>query len=409
MWPLRRLKTIADVTVSTVDKLTVEGQVPVRLCNYTDVYAGGDIRDDRPFMTATATPEQVRRFRLRVGQTLITKDSETADDIGAPAYVAESAPALVCGYHLAMLTPRSSEAHPRYLYWAVRSEYCREQLSAAALGVTRFGLRIDAIEGLTIPLPPLDEQQRIVTQLDAENAKIDGVTARRCHMLDRLDERTQAVRAEWWQHWAETSGTVPLRRVGARVEQGWSPRCDAVSADPHEWGVLKTSAVSGNTFNPIENKRLPDGVAVERRWQVRDGDLLVVRGSGSVRSVGAVAVAEAGPRLLTISDLLYRIRGLMGPPKFFAEAMRAPQVRQIIEGTIRTDAGQTLKLRSDDVTHLPVPAVPAERRSEALDDLRERFGRTTQLRDALSRQVLLIAEHRRSLIASAIVGEKEAV
>jgi type I restriction enzyme S subunit len=61
-WELRRLKTLARVYLSNVDKTSVEGQVPVRLCNYVDVYHNEQIVGSIEFMAATATPEQVGRF-----------------------------------------------------------------------------------------------------------------------------------------------------------------------------------------------------------------------------------------------------------------------------------------------------------------------------------------------------------
>lgn len=54
--------------VSTVDRLAISGEVPVRLGNYVDVYKC-DVIDSRiPFMEATATPEEVEPFRLRGGE-----------------------------------------------------------------------------------------------------------------------------------------------------------------------------------------------------------------------------------------------------------------------------------------------------------------------------------------------------
>jgi type I restriction enzyme S subunit len=50
------------VYLSNVDKTSVEGQVPVRLCNYVDVYHNEQIVGSIEFMAATATPEQVGRF-----------------------------------------------------------------------------------------------------------------------------------------------------------------------------------------------------------------------------------------------------------------------------------------------------------------------------------------------------------
>ena len=37
-WKVRRLRTIAEIRVSNVDKHTREDEIPVRLCNYVDVY-----------------------------------------------------------------------------------------------------------------------------------------------------------------------------------------------------------------------------------------------------------------------------------------------------------------------------------------------------------------------------------
>ncbi len=56
--------------VSNVDKHTVEGEVPVRLCNYVDVYKNDVIHGGMNFMWATATEDEARRFRVRIGDVL---------------------------------------------------------------------------------------------------------------------------------------------------------------------------------------------------------------------------------------------------------------------------------------------------------------------------------------------------
>src|SRR5262245_34412990 len=45
-WEVRRLKTLARVELSNVDKKSVEGEESVRLCNYTDVYYNERITGD---------------------------------------------------------------------------------------------------------------------------------------------------------------------------------------------------------------------------------------------------------------------------------------------------------------------------------------------------------------------------
>jgi type I restriction enzyme S subunit len=55
-WEVRRLKTIASIQLSNIDKKSVEGQEPVRLCNYVDVYYNDRITPDLELMAATASP-----------------------------------------------------------------------------------------------------------------------------------------------------------------------------------------------------------------------------------------------------------------------------------------------------------------------------------------------------------------
>ncbi len=105
-WELRRLRTVAEMRVSNVDKHADENEIPVRLCNYVDVYKNKRISQDMTFMKATASCEEIERFRLHTDDVLITKDSETWDDIGVPALVTEPADDLISGYHLALLRPK---------------------------------------------------------------------------------------------------------------------------------------------------------------------------------------------------------------------------------------------------------------------------------------------------------------
>jgi type I restriction enzyme S subunit len=97
-WDVRRLKNIASASLSNVDKKSLEGQDAVRLCNYVDVYYNERITPDLDFMAATATLDQIKRFWLRAGDVLVTKDSESWTDIAVPAVVAEDLPDVLCGY-----------------------------------------------------------------------------------------------------------------------------------------------------------------------------------------------------------------------------------------------------------------------------------------------------------------------
>lgn len=193
-WEVRRLRNVVDLRVSNVDKLTLEDENPVQLCNYVDVYKNERITDRLQFMSATASDEEVLRFRLEEGDVLITKDSEMWNDIGVPALVEWSAPSLVCGYHLAILRPRAALIWGEYLLRAMQDTTVAYQLHVEANGVTRYGLSQDAIKSAWIPLPPMPEQVDIAGHIDEALNDIDTSTENARRSIELLREyRTRLI------------------------------------------------------------------------------------------------------------------------------------------------------------------------------------------------------------------------
>ena len=192
-WRISRLRDVARLFVSNVDKGSEPGEEAVRLCNYVDVYKNDIIHAAMPFMRATAQPDEIRRFALRIGDVVITKDSEDWKDIGVPAFVASSAPDLVCGYHLAILRANPHLVLGRYLYWLLKSPAAAYQFSVRANGVTRYGFSHGAIKEITVSLPSLDEQALFIRFLDHANRLIRRYIAAKRKLIALLNEQKQAI------------------------------------------------------------------------------------------------------------------------------------------------------------------------------------------------------------------------
>ena len=192
-WEIRRIMSVADMRVSNVDKHTNAGEMPVRLCNYVDVYKNERITSNLTFMRATASGSEIDRFSLRVGDVLITKDSETWDDIGVPALVTETADDLICGYHLAMLRP-TGEVFGPYLFRTLQTTIVAHQFHIEAKGVTRYGLTHNAIQAVTVALPPMEEQTIITKYIDETINDIDVTAKRARRQIELMEEyRTRLI------------------------------------------------------------------------------------------------------------------------------------------------------------------------------------------------------------------------
>ena len=192
-WSVERLKSAANYWVSNVDKVAAVDEKPVRLCNYTDVYYHEKIRSEIGFMVTTATSREIRRFGLQVGDVLITKDSEDWSDIAVPALVVESAPDLVCGYHLAIVRPKEKKLLGRFLLRTLQAGPVNGQFQVAATGVTRYGLPKSSIGEACLPVPSRDEQRAIADFLDQQTIKIDTLVAKKRTLIKRLKEKRTAL------------------------------------------------------------------------------------------------------------------------------------------------------------------------------------------------------------------------
>jgi type I restriction enzyme, S subunit len=181
-WREVTLTSVAEPRFSSVDKITVAGEEPVRLCNYTDVYDNDYITSDLEFMHASATEREIDRFGLQIGDVIITKDSETPNDIGISSVVDYDAPDLVCGYHLALIRPNKEAVDPTFLSKQLTHSRLAKYFGRMANGLTRYGLPIGSVHNAPIWLPTeLNEQVAIggtLRLVDEAIAKTQNVIAK---------------------------------------------------------------------------------------------------------------------------------------------------------------------------------------------------------------------------------------
>lgn len=192
-WRVRKLKHVAAVSFSSVDKHTLEGEGPVRLCNYVDVYYNDHITPDLEFMEATAAAEEKAKFALREGDVLVTKDSEEWDDIAVSARAGAGLDGVLCGYHLALIRPRPAVLDGAYLFRAFSARGINDQFRVEATGVTRYGLSKYGLDNGLFPVPPVDVQRAIAAFLDRETERIDGLIAKKERQIELLEEKRAAL------------------------------------------------------------------------------------------------------------------------------------------------------------------------------------------------------------------------
>ena len=416
-WRVTRLDAVADVLFSNVDKHTMDGEEPVRLCNYVDVYKNDRITSGIDFMEASAEEREIRKFQIRRGDVLATKDSEEADDIAIPSLVAEDLPGVLCGYHLAMIRPRFPSVSGPFLAWLHASKSFRAQYEAKAVGVTRFGLSQYAFRAARIPLPPLLEQQRIAAYLDGSCAAIDAAVAAKRRQLETLDALRKSI-----IHRAATKGLSPaaprratgvgwfgeiprhwrcehLKRFTTRIQTGMTPRTDR--PDYYFDGTVPWFAPG--SYNGDIELREPRKLVNELAWN--EGELRMFP-SGTVFLVGIGATIGKVGLVPTKASCNQQLIGIVCGHRMHSRYL-AYQFK-IYEDVIPGIASATTLSIFDQVKtgYLPTLQPPREEQGAICAHLDVKLAEVKQIASGIESQISILKAYRKSLIHECVTGQR---
>lgn len=408
-WRLLRLRHVVEMRVSNVDKLTNDDEEPVRLCNYVDVYRNDRITDRISFMWATATSAEIDRFHLVIGDVLITKDSEAWNDIGVPSLVTHSAPDLICGYHLALLRPRSGVLAGSYGLHVLGTPFVAHQFHVKAIGVTRYGLSHNSIKDVTIPVPPFSEQVAIARYIDHMDRRMSPYIRAKQKLIGLLEEQKQSI-----VHHAATRGldtAVPLKRSGV----------DWLGDVPEHWDIQRNGQLfvqrneTGFAELPILEVSLRTGVRI-RDFDTSDRKQ-VMSDRGKYKRALKGDIAYNTMRMWQGAAGVAPIDGLVSPAyvvarprrgtesRYFGHLFRTPAFMGEVDRYSRGIVKDRNRPYWEDFKQMPSPCPPTEEQVRIADAIDERTLAVNETIRQAQREIKLIREYRTRLTADLVTGK----
>ena len=415
-WTVRRLRNLAEMRASNVDKHVRDEEQPVRLCNYVDVYKHERIGPDIDFMPATAKADEFDRFKLATGDVLITKDSEDWTDIGVPALV-EGAPGdVLCGYHLALLRPHADLMQGQFLLRALQTKAVASQFHIRANGVTRYGLSHDAIKSVWLPVPPLSEQVAIARLLDNISSRIDRYIHAKKKLIGLQEEQKRAMIQEAVTGRVDVRSGKPYRvykpsgvKWLGSVPTHWDVR-------PAKWHLKEVDERSVNGTEEMLSVSHLTGVTPRSEKSVtmfkaesnighklcEPGDLVI---NTMWAWMGALGIAQQHG-LVSPSYGVYRPKNNSSLHRRYAEMMlrSAPlQCEYVMRSTgIRPSR---LRLYPDTFLRIRLIAPPAEEQSAIIAFVANETARCDRASKRMTEQITAVQEYRARLVVDVITGK----
>ncbi len=366
-------------------------------------------------MKASATEPEIERFEIKKGDVLITKDSESWDDIAVPAMVAEDLGGVLCGYHLAIIRSLPGKFHAGYLFRLFCSEMLNYQFKIEANGVTRFGLPTAAIDNALLLRPPLPEQELISEYIDRETARIDALIDKKRRLLELLEEKRLAVITH-----AVTKGldpNAPMKDSGI----------DWLGQIPAHWG-LKRLKFTGQLYDckHVTPTYTNDGYPLVSTGEIKpftisfssarlvseddfvnmtEGGRLPVRGDiiySRNASIGSAARVTDQPPFCMGQDIC-----LVRPSDFRSDFLEFALNSKAVLGQIDSmTVGSTFRrINVDRIRNYWLPQPPHNEQKMIVEYLEQFGARLHRIVGAITSAIEHLTEYRSALITNAVTGK----
>ncbi len=220
----------------------------------------------------------------------------------------------------------ASKIHPGYLHELVRSRPFQWELQVRSKGVWVSRLQLSDSSFLDAPflIPPLAEQSAIVKYLAYATSRIDATIKAKRKIIALLNEQKQAIIQR-----AVTKGLDPnvkMKDSGeawiGEIPEHWElenlqhllsfgPK-NGISVPPSETGGVLSISISAIRNGIVEIAGNEKWIALHqkviKKYELISGDILLVRGNGSIDLVAKCGLVEKCPSNCVYPDILMKLR-----------------------------------------------------------------------------------------------------
>lgn len=336
--------------------------------------------------------DELDRFEVRTGDLLVCEGGE----IGRCAIWQGRLEHIAYQKALHRIRP-GPDLDSRFLSHALKKLSLDGTLARYATGSTIKHLPQVALRHVTLSLPPIDEQSRIVAVLEDQLSRLSAATRYLATARARSARLSEANLRRIDQMSTEE---IPLQDLLAQLLSNGRSVPDGSGAP-----VLRLSALKGDTVDTTAAK-LGSWTALEAApFAIRQGDLLLARGNGSLHLVGRAAMVVGEPALVAYPDTMIRVRPdhRLIDPRLLLALWNGPHVRRQIEVAVRTTAG-IYKINQKQLLGIRLRVPPRQHQKAILTELDEMEGARQRLQGGLDQASRGGIALRTALLTTAFAG-----
>jgi type I restriction enzyme, S subunit len=415
-WAEATLQELAGIggLVTDGDWIESKDQDPagsVRLIQLMDVGEGEFRNRSNRFLTAE-TAARLNCTFLERGDVLIAR---MPDPLGRACVFPGVGQKAITAVDILVWRRGRYGADPRWLMQFINSPDVRETILAQAGGTTRQRVSGGRLKVISLPVPPLPEQRRIVAKLDSLFARTKAARDELAHIPILIEHYKQALlekafTGELTANWRNANGAIykwQSKLLGEAIEAivaGKNLRCEERPPHDHEHGVLKVSAVTWGKFDPLAAKTLPANFDPPEKTRVRSGDLLISR-ANTLELVGAVVLVKETPDNLFLSDKVLRLEAAELDKPWLLWFLRSPAGRAAIQSSATGNQLSMRNLGQQALCNITMPWPTNEERTEIVRRIEIAVAWLDHIAAAQGKVIHLLDHLNQGLLGKAFRGE----
>jgi type I restriction enzyme, S subunit len=191
-WPTTSLGEVCDVRDGPFGsklKTAHYSKDGARVIRLQNIEANKFLDEDKVFVPLRYYDE-LKEHDARHGDIIVASLGDYPRPAGRACVLPKlSSPAIVKA-DCFRVRPNTDKLDPNFLCYFMNSDFGRSQVDALLMGATRPRLTVANLRTLRVPIPPLDEQKRIVKRLEAQFSTFKGI---RIRLTARINQ-TKALR-----------------------------------------------------------------------------------------------------------------------------------------------------------------------------------------------------------------------
>lgn len=361
--------------------------------------------------TRSLTAVDYSKYRISPGDLLITKSSGSGSHIGKTT-IADSTFSVGEYYYSNFIQRiRISGSNPTFVWYLLNSPITREQFVYLQNSTSGIGnINADMIQNIYVPIPPIIEQEKIVTFLNRKCAEIDSVLDKTRTSIEKYKKLKQTIITQ-----AVTKGVRgdrPMKGSGIiwldAVPEDWKISKIKYTISPHEKPVLPSDDVitcfRDGTVTLRKNRR-EEGFTVsftENGYQGVDVGDLVIHGMDTF--AGAIGCSDSRGK----TSPVVHVCSTVGNNRYFMYFLRYMAYSNVL-----MDFSNGVRIRSSDFRNFKKLAVfemlvpPLEEQNEIVNYLDGSLAKIEQVIKQKDSLISEIESYKKTVIYEYVTGKKE--